>query len=183
MSAYFFGCQGTVVESDLVEAPLEVREVVVAPAEEELRVAFRIGTAELAIDIRLRVAVEVDPDAFTVTHHRDVVPALGFHLGQPGQESFALVSLVNEESASRPVGPSDPKVIALGRFQAIQSAREKIGGHGTTVVGQAVAKPEFNAVGIANPFHLGTHAPSRKRIIFGGIGTGPFFKLSMPGLG
>ena len=47
MSAYFFGCQGTVVERDLVEAPLEVREVVVAPAEEELRVAFRIGTPSL----------------------------------------------------------------------------------------------------------------------------------------
>ncbi len=150
---------------------------------EELRVAFRVGTGELAIDIGLGVSVEVDPDALAVTHHRDVMPALGCNLGQPGQKSFALIALVDEEPASRGIGPADSEVIALGGFQAIQSAREKIGGHGTTVVGKAVAKPELDTVSISNPFNLGTHAPSFKRIFFGGIGTGSFLELTVESLG
>ena len=83
----------------------------------------------------------------------------------------------------RPVGPSNSEVIALGFFHAVDALRKKIGGHGATPVGEAVAKPKLDAVSIPNPFNLGTHAPSFKRIIAGGIGTGSFLKLSMAPIG
>ena len=50
---------------------------------------------------------------------------LGSTWANPGQESFALVSLVNEESPAETVGPSDSKVIALGGFQAIPVRERK----------------------------------------------------------
>ena len=111
------------------------------------------------------------------------MPATRLHLSQPGQKPFALVSLVNEEPTRGPVGPSNSEVIALGFFHAVDAPRKEIGGHGATPVGEAVAKPKLDAVSIPNPFHLGTHAPSFKRIIVGGIGTGFFLKLTMAPIG
>ncbi len=107
MSAYFFGCQDAVIKSNFVEAALQVGEVVVAAPEEELRVAFRVGTGELAIDIRLGVSVEVDSDALALAHHDNVMPALGLHFGQPGQKPFATVALANEETTGRGVGSAN----------------------------------------------------------------------------
>ena len=120
--------------------------------------AFRVGTGEFSINVGLGVSVEVDPNTLALTYHDNMMPTLGCNLGQPGQKPFALVSLVDEKPTGQPVGSSDSEVIALGFFHAVDASRKEIGGHGTTVVGQAVAKPEFNAVGIANPFYLGTCA-------------------------
>ena len=61
---------------------------------------FRVGTGEFAINVWLEVSVEEDPDALALTYHDDVMPTLWFHFGQPGQKSFALIALVDEEPAS-----------------------------------------------------------------------------------
>ena len=185
MSAYFFRCQDTVVKSYLVEAALQVGEVVVAAPKEELRVTFRVGTGELAIDIGLGVSVEVDPDALALTYHDDVMPALWFNFGQPGQKPFALVSLVDEEPASRGIGSSNSEVIALGFLHAVDAPRKEIGGHGTAVIGQAVAKPELDAVGIADTIDFRPHATALERIaiLIGGHGPSSFLKFTVVSLG
>ena len=76
-------------------------------------------------------------------------------------------------------------MIALGFLHPVDASRKEIGGHGAAVVREAVAEPELDGVGIADPFNLRTHAPSFERItiLIGGHRPSSFFKLSMESLG
>ena len=158
MIGNFPGSEGAVEKSGVVEVALKIGEVVDATAEEELGVGVGVSAGEGCIDFRFGVAVQEDADALALADHGEVVPAARFEDGFAGEELLLGVPVVDNEAAVGGVGAADAEVVAVGGLQAIYASGEEVGGDGAFGVGQAVAKPEGDGVGVTDVWDVGGEA-------------------------
>ncbi len=101
--------QGSVVDGDLVDLPLEAVAAVLPSADPERLGARRRPRFCLGAKLGLDLAVEVDGDSPAVAAQDDVVPGPS---GDPGPADRSPIAVAIGEPARRGRGPADGQAVA-----------------------------------------------------------------------